>query len=246
MGAGSSFPEPAAAEDLAELAALRAPAGSAGPDYRQVVDSAVRFVHGARLAALAMPDADGVAVTATTEELRDLEEAQHRLGQGPAVAALAARQVVRAADAGGDDRWPQFGPMARRLGLRDTLAVPLVQERALLGVVTVYATEPDALLIPPGAFLSRYASWCAVAVHNIQVLAAANDQVERLKLAMQSRSVIDQAIGILRARSGLSAEDAFARLRQISNRERVKLSVIAAGIVDQAVRRSTARRRRDA
>lgn len=242
MGADSADPENGTAE-LAELAALRGFGGPASPDYRQVVDSAVRFIHGARLAALALREGDEIAVTASTEAVRGLEQDQHRTGEGPAVDALAARHVVRSVDLAADGRWPRFTAPALRHGLRGVLAVPVERDGTVLGVVTAYATEPGALAVPSGAFLARYAAWCAVAVNNIRVLADAGEQVERLKVAMQSRSVIDQAIGILHARSGLSVEDAFARLRQISNRERVKLAVVATDIVEQAVRRSAARHR---
>jgi AmiR/NasT family two-component response regulator len=56
-----------------------------------------------------------------------------------------------------------------------------------------------------------------------------------------SRAVIDQAIGILRSRSGDSADEAFARLRAISQGENVKLAVVAERVVDEAVRRARAR-----
>jgi len=51
---------------------------------------------------------------------------------------------------------------------------------------------------------------------------------------MQSRAVIEQAKGILMARSPqLSAEDAFDLLRKASQRENVKLRDIAQRLVDR-------------
>ena len=58
---------------------------------------------------------------------------------------------------------------------------------------------------------------------------------------MISRAVIDQAIGILRSRAGGTAEEAFARLRKISQSENVKLSVVADRLVTEAVARARAR-----
>jgi AmiR/NasT family two-component response regulator len=54
--------------------------------------------------------------------------------------------------------------------------------------------------------------------------------------------VIDQAIGLIRGRSGRSAEEAFTQLRAISQAEHRKLAEVAQHIVDEAVRRARARR----
>ena len=55
--------------------------------------------------------------------------------------------------------------------------------------------------------------------------------------------MIDQAIGIIRSRSGGSADEAFERLTQISQTENVKLHAVAERLVDEAVRRARARHR---
>jgi AmiR/NasT family two-component response regulator len=46
---------------------------------------------------------------------------------------------------------------------------------------------------------------------------------------------------ILRGRSGGTTEEAFARLRAISQAETTKLAIVAQRIVDEAVRRARAR-----
>ena len=53
--------------------------------------------------------------------------------------------------------------------------------------------------------------------------------------------MIDQAIGIIRSRSGDSAEEAFDRLVRMSQAENVKLRVVAERLVEEAVRRARAR-----
>jgi AmiR/NasT family two-component response regulator len=72
-------------------------------------------------------------------------------------------------------------------------------------------------------------------------LAGAWERTDRLQRALQSRTVIDQAIGIVRSRTGVSAAAAFDRLTQISQSENVKLTVIAERLVEEAVRRAHAR-----
>lgn len=81
----------------------------------------------------------------------------------------------------------------------------------------------------------------AVAVQNAQVLAQTKRLASRLQAALDSRAVIDQAIGIIRSRRGVGADEAFERLRVLSQNEGRKLREVADSVVDEAVRR--ARRR---
>jgi AmiR/NasT family two-component response regulator len=53
--------------------------------------------------------------------------------------------------------------------------------------------------------------------------------------------VIDQAIGLIRGRTGATADEAFARLKEISQTEHTKLVEVAQRIIDEAVRRARAR-----
>jgi AmiR/NasT family two-component response regulator len=55
--------------------------------------------------------------------------------------------------------------------------------------------------------------------------------------------VIDQAIGIIRSRSGVSAEVAFDRLTRLSQTENTKLHLVAERLVEEAARRAHARQR---
>jgi AmiR/NasT family two-component response regulator len=79
-----------------------------------------------------------------------------------------------------------------------------------------------------------------VSIYNAGLLMQARQRAEQPQRALGSRSVIDQAIGIIRGRSGASAEEAFDRLVKISQDENVKLHVVAEQVVDISVRRARA------
>ena len=65
----------------------------------------------------------------------------------------------------------------------------------------------------------------------------------RLQARLASMPVIEQAKGILMAEYGWPEDRAFAALRQVSQRENVKVRDLAAGIVGRAVRSAPAQRR---
>jgi hypothetical protein len=65
----------------------------------------------------------------------------------------------------------------------------------------------------------------------------------RLQARLASMPVIEQAKGILMAQYGWPEDRAFAALRQVSQRENVKVRDLAAAIVARAVRSAPAHRR---
>ncbi|WP_373191188.1 ANTAR domain-containing protein, partial [Mycobacterium marinum] len=62
-----------------------------------------------------------------------------------------------------------------------------------------------------------------------------HERTTRLQRALDSRAVIDQAIGIIRSRSGDSTDGAFQRLIRISQTDNIKLNVVAEQLVEEAV-----------
>jgi hypothetical protein len=86
-----------------------------------------------------------------------------------------------------------------------------------------------------------FATPAAIAVQNAHTLADAQRAAAQLQSAMENQSVVDQAIGIMIARSGGTAADARDRLRTLSQHEHRKLAVLARQIVEEAGRRARAR-----
>ena len=86
-----------------------------------------------------------------------------------------------------------------------------------------------------------FARPAAVSVHNAQVLAQSRRLAEQLAEALVSRAVTDQAIGVLMSRSGASSEEAFGKLRGMSQTQHVKVAEVSRVLVDEAVRRARGR-----
>jgi AmiR/NasT family two-component response regulator len=78
-------------------------------------------------------------------------------------------------------------------------------------------------------------------VQNAQVLAQIQRLAAQLRSALQTRGVIDRAVGILMSRSGGTTEEALERLRALSQHEHHKLPMVARQIIEEAVRRAEAR-----
>jgi GAF domain-containing protein len=208
-------------------------------------------------AARAIPGADGAGVTLLRIEkgdhrvealaashpfVKEIDEIQYTVvKEGPCITAAMERRTVRSGSLGGEKMWPRFGPRVGRLGVHSALSLPLILPGQLVGAINVYGRGKDVFDERAAQLGEMFARPAAVAVHNAHVLAKALELTDQLQAALSSRPVIEQAIGILRARSGYSAEDGFARLRAISQGEHTKLAEVAQQVVDDAVRRARAR-----
>ena len=235
----------AAIDDLAGLVA-----GSLGlPELLAEVSTfAVRAIPGADGAGVTLLQVDRLdnmveALAASAPLVTEIDEIQYvTLKEGPCITAALEGRTVRSGSLGGEKMWPRFGPRVGRLGVHSALSLPLLLSDRVIGAINVYAHGKDVFDEHAAELGELFAKPAAVAVHNAQVLAHAVTLAAQLQKALSTRPVIDQAIGLIRGRSGRSAEEAFSQLRAISQTEHRKLAEVAQHIVDEAVSRARARR----
>ena len=232
---------------IGDLAGLVA--GSLGlPELlAEVASFAVRAIPGAdgagvTLLRLDQPDNIVAALASSAPFVAEIDEIQYvTVGEGPCITAALERRTVRSGSLGGEKMWPRFGPRVGRLGVHSALSLPLLLPDQVVGAINVYAHGKDIFDEHAAELGELFAKPAAVAVHNAQILADALSLTVQLQTALATRPVIDQAIGLIRGRTGRSVEDAFTHLRAISQAEHRKLADVAQQMVDEAVRRARAR-----
>ena len=213
----------------------------------EVAGFAVRAIPGADGAGVTLLNVERVdnmvaALAASAPFVAEIDEIQYvTLKEGPCITAALERRTVRSGSLGGEKMWPRFGPRVGRLGVHSALSLPLLLSDQVIGAINVYAHGKDVFDEHAAELGELFARPAAVAVHNAQILAHALALTAQLQVALSTRPVIDQAIGLIRGRSGRSAEEAFTQLRSISQAEHRKLADVAQRIVDEAVRRARAR-----
>nr|WP_245836833.1 GAF and ANTAR domain-containing protein [Mycobacterium bohemicum] len=213
----------------------------------------------ATFAVHAIPGADGAGVTllnvdradnmvaalaASAPFVTEIDKIQYvTLNEGPCITAALERRTVRSGSLGGEKMWPRFGPRVGRLGVHSALSLPLLLPDRVVGAINVYAYGKDVFDEHAAEFGELFAKPAAVAVHNAQILADALALTVQLQTALSVRPVIDQAIGLIRGRTGRSAEEALTQLRAMSQAEHRRLAEVAQNLLDEAVRRVRARAR---
>lgn len=244
--------EPRMDEESADLAKSLAALSRLSTDWArledlltQVAAFAVRAIPGAEGAGLTLLEADRADIIVMSDAfVGEIDAIQYGLREGPCISAAAAGKTMRSGSLGGDPRWPKFGPRAGRIGVHSVLSLPLITPSGVVGAMNVYAHGRDVFDERAESLGEFFAVPAAVTVHNAQILAQTRRLAAQAQAALISRTVIDQAIGILRSRTGVTAEEAFNRLRGISQHEHTKLTEVAATVVEEAVRRARARKAR--
>lgn len=151
---------------------------------------------------------------------------QAEFDEGPCLDAITGRATYVTNDTAHDARWPAWGPAAAELGIRSALGVRLATETEGFGSLNVYANRPDA-------FDAEQVHVAEVLAAHITVAFAVAKREEGLTTAMETRSVIGQAQGIVMQKFGVDADTAFEFLKRISQHENVRLNALAQAIAVQ-------------
>lgn len=194
------------------------------------------------MAAALSPDLAGCGVTArlaggalTVAASNDLvatvDEVQYGLGAGPCLDTLRSGAVVDVPSMADAEGWDGYPEHALRHGVRSSFCLPLTVGDRTVAALNAYGAEPG---IFTGDLIHRLADFAARAQIALAVAVRSAEQarlLEQLHTAMQSRSTIDQAMGILMARERCSATEAFAILRTASQSRNRRLADIAAELI---------------
>lgn len=156
---------------------------------------------------------------------------QYGAGEGPGLDSLRTGIVVQVDDLPADGRWPRYRPHAVAFGVLSSLSLPLARGGETIAALNLYSVHRAAFTGPARQTAEAFAAHCAAAL--AVSLRRADDARSQRQLgeAMASRSVIDQAIGIVMGQQRCTASVAFDLLRQASQHRNVKLRQVASDII---------------
>lgn len=196
---------------------------------------AARGIPGAEASSITLMRADKAYTAAHSGDMAlAADELQYEHGYGPCMDAGRGGVVLRIDDMRTEQRWPDYvAHVVATTPVLSSLSVPLPYQGSAIGALNNYSTKPDAFSSPESISAGTdVAEVIAVAVANADAHAQLFDQARNMRIAMESRAVIEQAKGVLMAQRRVDADRAFEILRDASQRYNRKLRDIAAGIVD--------------
>jgi len=199
-----------------------------------VADLATTALPGSPEASVTLLVRDAPSTVASTGELaRGLDAAQYERGHGPCLHAARTGEAIEIADTRAESRWPDYTRHAAEQGNRSSLAVPLVidEDERIFGSLNLYSREPDAFDEANRSAAMAFGPYAAVAAGNVYAYQSARSMADNLQAALENRSVIEQAKGILMERYKLTPDHAFRLLTVASMNGNRKLRHIAADLV---------------
>jgi hypothetical protein len=199
----------------------------------QIVAAAVLTIPGVDAGSISMTERGRIETRHPTSDLiGKLDAIQSELHEGPCITAIEDSPesgTVLAGDLAGVDgqRWPRYAPLVVDAGYRALMSTQLSINGGVRAALNLYSATPDAY--------DEYAQTVA-GLFGIQasLLLYGATTATNLQRAVDSRDVIGQAKGLLRARYKVDDEGAFQMLVKSSQETNMKLTAVAQWLLDNA------------
>lgn len=212
--------------DIATELAKRLEPGDLDATLGRMAAAAVALIPQATYASITVRHGDRLeTVLASDERVSGIDRLQHTLHEGPCYDAATDVAQVTAPDLRNDPRFPGYGPLAVEAGIEAQAAFRLFEREGNQGALNLYSVERGAFA-DLEALVVLFQSQAAVAI-------AYAYEVTNLREALETRTTIGKAMGIVMQRYGLNDERAFAFLTRLSQHRNVKLRRIAEELVSE-------------
>ncbi|KQU70890.1 GAF and ANTAR domain-containing protein [Phycicoccus sp. Root101] len=216
-------------DDFAEVARL----AHMQDDHKQALaalcELAMKVVEGDHASITTVNRGKFAPVASTSDLPNQVDGIQYTSGEGPCLDAAQIADGVRINDLATDTRWPTFGhKTSSELGMHSMVAAVRPVSEDVVSAVNVYAARVDAFTEEHETLLSIFASTAAGTLR----VAHHDDRAKHLERALHTSRRIGVALGILMNSRRVSLEQAWDLLSKASQDQNIKLSVLAAQVLE--------------
>ncbi|MCP2049201.1 GAF and ANTAR domain-containing protein [Paenarthrobacter histidinolovorans] len=177
-------------------------------------------------------------VAGSTPEARLIDEVQQAYGDGPCLEAMRSHATVHVPDTSTEGRWPDYCKVIADRGHLSALCVPLELDEGATAALNFFAPRIDAFDAATIRDCELYASQAERSLRLAVRIGVKQQHADDLQDAMQSRTVIDLACGIIMGQNRCSQDDAFQILKKASSARNQKLRDVAETLVKSVAKES--------
>lgn len=170
-------------------------------------------------------------VAGSSDRALELDRLEQALGQGPCLTSLETMKPVVLADVDTDDRWPEYQKILADNGCRGVLGVPLELDQDQAAALNFFASEAGVFSDSVISKAEGFAELAGRALRLALKIADAQNLADDLTAAMEHRTIINLACGVIMAQNRCSQEEAMELLRKASSRRNQKLRDLAADVL---------------
>ncbi|MDE8668732.1 GAF and ANTAR domain-containing protein [Pseudarthrobacter sp. H3Y2-7] len=169
----------------------------------------------------------------SSDDARDVDQIQYSLAQGPCLTAAEEQREVNVPDLLEEDRWgPAYADAVASHGLRSVLSVPFNLQGEARAAMNLYSDVPHKFDEHAAAKARGFTREISQALQLAVRFAVHSDNATNLRATLESRTVIDIAIGVVMAQNRCSQDAAVQILTDASSNSNTKLRDIAKALVD--------------
>ena len=227
---------PSAIEEAAAYAALSQITLTGRPLDQTLEEVAV-------LAKRALPETPEASVTLLTKDQArtaaftgelalQLDERQYDDGYGPCMDAAISGGAIQVSIDDPDSPYPDFRRLAHQQRVTHSLSVGLPAAGRTIGALNLY-TAGHAFSDESTRIAGTFAGFAGIVLATLGRDDDTATAAHQLQQALQSRTVIRQAQGILMAQHHCSQDDAFALLLRLAQQQGLKLQQAAQALIDR-------------
>jgi GAF domain-containing protein len=171
------------------------------------------------------------AVASSDAAAKALDELQNGFGDGPCLTALRNGSTLLVRDLTDERRWAPYVKAAQEDGVSSVLAVPMDLSGEAEAVMNLYSGCSNGFAAEEISTAEAFASQAAGSLRLVLRIAQLSEARNDLATAMQSRTVIDMAIGAIMAENRCTRDMAFKILTKASSSRNMKLRDVAAAVI---------------
>lgn len=161
-----------------------------------------------------------------------MDEIQYAFGDGPCLDAARTHKTNCVRDVRQEGhRWPEYRAAIAHHGLLSILAVPVRLDGDTSAAINLYSTTPNAFTSEAVSAAEAFADQASAALRLAVRIAYLSDTSDNLRTALESRTVIDLAAGIIMAQNRCPQATATRILKSASSTRNIKMRDVATAVV---------------
>ncbi|TQJ35135.1 GAF domain-containing protein [Arthrobacter sp. SLBN-122] len=169
----------------------------------------------------------------SSDSAREVDEIQYSLSQGPCLTAAEEEREVHVPDLLEENRWgPDYATAVASHGLRSVLSLPFTLQGEAKAALNLYSDVPRKFEGNAAARARDFTREISQALRLAVRFSLHADSASNLRATLESRTIIDIAVGIVMAQNRCSQQAAVQILTEASSNSNTKLRDIAKTLVD--------------
>jgi GAF domain-containing protein len=172
-----------------------------------------------------------VLIAGTSDCAIDVARRDQENGDGPVSQALTGQPAFILNGYTADTRWPAYWEQLADAGYRSLASVPLAVEGGRFGALTLMADRDGVFTPAVQRRLMAFGHVAAASYLMASELRTAKATADQLRTALQGRTSIDIACGVIMGQNRCSYQDAFQILAKASSHRNIKVRAVAEAIL---------------